>query len=328
MYFIAEELREILASLGLETVEELVGRTDLLQRSTQLKPNSKKASLQIERLIEQFDGVNTKEISQNHHLDEGFDLNYLYPDARYSIENGHSFTGNYVVNNEQRDVGVITGSAIAKQYGEEGLPEDTILAYTEGHAGQSLAAYAPRGLTIHHTGDANDYVGKGLSGGTVIVNAPNSQRENEIIAGNVNFYGASRGKAFINGKAGERFCIRNSGADVVVEGIGDHGLEYDRGHVIILGDVGKNFGQGMSGGVSYIFLLTWRNLKRLMRLKLWNSVAYVLMRKNLLSKTCLKHILSIRSNKARQLLDQFDNIEKLAIKVIPKDYKLMMQKLI
>ena len=125
MYFIAEELREILASLGLETVEELVGRTDLLQRSTQLKPNSKAASLQIERLIEQFDGVNTKEISQNHHLDEGFDLNYLYPDARYSIE--ALFTGNYVVNNAR--CGVITGSAIAKQYGEEGLPEDTILAY-------------------------------------------------------------------------------------------------------------------------------------------------------------------------------------------------------
>ncbi len=329
MYFIAEELREILASLGLETVEELVGRTDLLQRSTQLKPNSKAASLQIERLIEQFDGVNTKEISQNHHLDEGFDLNYLYPDARYSIENGHSFTGNYVVNNEQRDVGVITGSAIAKQYGEEGLLEDTILAYTEGHAGQSLAAYAPRGLTIHHTGDANDYVGKGLSGGTVIVNAPNSQRENEIIAGNVNFYGASRGKAFINGKAGERFCIRNSGADVVVEGIGDHGLEYmTGGHVIILGDVGKNFGQGMSGGVSYIFPSDVEKFKKVNALETleFSSIRFD-EEKSLIKDMLEAHFKHTRSNKARQLLDQFDNIEKLAIKVIPKDYKLMMQKI-
>ena len=119
------------------------------------------------------------------------------------------------------------------------MPEDTIFVYTEGHAGQSLAAYAPKGLTIHHTGDANDYVGKGLSGGTVIVKAPNVKRENEIIVGNVNFYGASKGKAYINGKAEERFCIRNSGADVVVEGIGDQELEYmTGGHVIILRDVG------------------------------------------------------------------------------------------
>ncbi|RIP15624.1 glutamate synthase subunit alpha, partial [Staphylococcus gallinarum] len=129
-----------------------------------------------------------------------------------------------------------------------------IYAQTTGHAGQSLAAYTPSGLTIHHTGDANDYVGKGLSGGKVIVKAPNQQRENEIIVGNVCFYGASHGKAFINGKAGERFCIRNSGVQAVVEGIGDHGLEYmTGGRIIILGDVGKNFGQGMSGGVSYVF---------------------------------------------------------------------------
>lgn len=240
-----------------------------------------------------------------------------------------TLTGNYVVNNEQRDVGVITGSAIAKQYGEEGLPEDTILAYTEGHAGQSLAAYAPRGLTIHHTGDANDYVGKGLSGGTVIVNAPNSQRENEIIAGNVNFYGASRGKAFINGKAGERFCIRNSGADVVVEGIGDHGLEYmTGGHVIILGDVGKNFGQGMSGGVSYIFSSDVEKFKKVNALETleFSSIRFD-EEKSLIKDMLEAHFKHTRSNKARQLLDQFDNIEKLAIKVIPKDYKLMMQKI-
>ena len=120
--------------------------------------------------------------------------------------------------------------------------------------GQSLAAFAPSGLLVQHTGDANDYVGKGLSGGTVVIKAPNKQREREIIAGNVCFYGASKGKAFINGSLGERFCIRNSGVDVVVEGIGDHGLEYmTGGHVVNLGDVGKNFGQGMSGGVCYVF---------------------------------------------------------------------------
>ena len=329
MYFIAEELREILASLGLATVEELVGRTDLLQRSSKLTSGSKAAAIQIENLIEQSEGPNTKQIMQDHHLDIGFDLNYLYPDAKHSIQNGHSFTGSYVVNNEQRDVGVITGSAIARQYGEEGLPEDTIFAYTEGHAGQSLAAYAPHGLTIHHTGDANDYVGKGLSGGTVIVNAPNEEREQEIIAGNVSFYGASRGKAYINGKAGERFCIRNSGADVVVEGIGDHGLEYmTGGHVIILGDVGKNFGQGMSGGVSYIFPSSIEEFKKVNALETleFSEVRYD-EEKALIKEMLEAHYKHTRSTKARQILNQFENVSQYVVKVIPKDYKLMMQKI-
>ena len=192
-----------------------------------------------------------KEIQQNHNLEHGFDLTNLYEVTKPYIAEGRRYTGSFTVNNEQRDVGVITGSEISKQYGEAGLPENTINVYTNGHAGQSLAAYAPKGLMIHHTGDANDYVGKGLSGGTVIVKAPFEERQNEIIAGNVSFYGATGGKAFINGSAGERFCIRNSGVDVVVEGIGDHGLEYmTGGHVINLGDVGKNFGQGMSGGIA------------------------------------------------------------------------------
>lgn len=326
MYFIAEELREILASLVLETVEELVGRTDLLKRSSQLKSGSKAATIRIENLIEYFDGPNTKEISQQHPLDIGFDLNYLYPDAKHSIESGHSFTGNYVINNEQRDVVVITGSSITRHYGEEGLPKDTIFVYTEGHAGQSLAAHAPKGLTIHHTGDANDYVGKGLSGGTVIVKAPNVKRENEIITGNVNFYGASKGKAYINGKAGERFCIRNSGADVVVEGIGDHGLEYmTGGHVIILGDVGKNFGQAMSGGVSYIFPSDVERFKKVNALETleFSDVRHE-EEKTLIREMLEAHYKYTHSTKAQKLLDQFENIEQFVVKVIPKDYKLMM----
>ena len=329
MYFIAEELREILASLGLRTVEELVGRTDLLQRSSLIKPGTKAASVDIERLINKADGPNTKEIEQNHHLDEGFDLNYLYPDAKQSIEAGHVFSGSYTIKNVQRDVGVITGSAIAKRYGEKGLPEDTIYVHTDGHAGQSLAAFAPKGLTIHHNGDANDYVGKGLSGGTVIVQAPNSLRENEIIAGNVCFYGASKGKAFINGKAGERFCIRNSGADVVVEGIGDHGLEYmTGGHVLILGDVGKNFGQGMSGGVSYVFPSDINQFKTQHALNTleFSEVMYD-EEKQFIKKMLESHVKYTHSSKAQNILQHFDEIENLVVKVIPKDYKLMMQKI-
>ena len=329
MHFIAEELREVLASLGLRTVEELVGRTDLLQRSSQIHPESKAATVDIEKLLYPVEGPNTKEISQNHHLDIGFDLNYLYKDAKQKINDGEKFKGEYEVNNEQRDVGVITGSYITQQHGSEGLPEETIVAETHGHAGQSLAAFAPRGLLIHHTGDANDYVGKGLSGGTVVVKAPNQQREKEIIAGNVCFYGASRGKAFINGSAGERFCIRNSGVDVVVEGIGDHGLEYmTGGHVVNLGEVGKNFGQGMSGGVCYTFPSDIETFKRINQLP---TLAFKEVRheqeKALLKSMLEEHYRYTQSTSAAEILDDFAHISEKVVKVIPKDYELMMQKI-
>ncbi|PTF20195.1 glutamate synthase large subunit [Staphylococcus devriesei] len=329
MHFIAEELREILASLGLKTVKELVGRTDLLQRESQINPNSKAASLGIEKLLHQIEGPNTKEISQNHHLDSGFDLNYLFKDAKQSIEDGRKFEKSYVINNEQRDVGVITGSYITQQHGSKGLPPQTITAHTSGHAGQSLAGFAPTGLFIHHTGDANDYVGKGLSGGTVVVKAPNSPRENDIIVGNVCFYGASRGKAYINGKAGERFCIRNSGVDVVVEGIGDHGLEYmTGGHVIILGDVGKNFGQGMSGGVCYIFPSDIKQFKRINTLPTlaFKKVSHK-EEKELLKSMLEAHYRYTQSTKAKAILNRFGDVENSVVKVIPKDYELMMQKI-
>lgn len=329
MHFIAQELREILASLGLRSVEELVGRTDLLQRSTTIDPKSKAASLHVERLIESFEGTNTKEIQQDHHLDIGFDLTHLYETTQPYIAEGRRYTGTFTVNNEQRDVGVITGSEITKRYGEQGLPENTINIYTNGHAGQSLAAYAPKGLTVHHTGDANDYVGKGLSGGTVIVKAPFEERQNEIIAGNVSFYGASGGKAFINGKAGERFCIRNSGADVVVEGIGDHGLEYmTGGHVLILGDVGKNFGQGMSGGVAYVIPSDIESFIKDNQLETLLMTTIKYNEEKLLIKGMLEeHIAQTNSTKAIDILKKFNYIERFVVKVIPKDYQLMMQKI-
>lgn len=329
MHFIAEELREVLASLGIRTVEELVGRTDLLQRSSRIDEQSKAATLDIEKLLDSDDGPNSKEINQNHHLDIGFDLNYLYKDAKQSIEDGKLFKGNYVINNEQRDVGVITGSYITQCHGIKGLPEGTIVAKTHGYAGQSLAAFAPSGLLVQHTGDANDYVGKGLSGGTVVIKAPNKQREREIIAGNVCFYGASKGKAFINGSAGERFCIRNSGVDVVVEGIGDHGLEYmTGGHVVNLGDVGKNFGQGMSGGVCYVFPSNLELFKRKNQLPTLAFERVTHKEEKALLKTMLEeHYRYTQSTKAASILNDFEHVADKVIKVIPKDYELMMQKI-
>ncbi|HDL0588274.1 TPA: glutamate synthase large subunit [Staphylococcus aureus] len=329
MHFIAQELREILASLGLKRVEDLVGRTDLLQRSSTLKSNSKAASIDVEKLLCPFDGPNTKEIQQNHNLEHGFDLTNLYEVTKPYIAEGRRYTGSFTVNNEQRDVGVITGSEITKQYGEAGLPENTINVYTNGHAGQSLAAYAPKGLMIHHTGDANDYVGKGLSGGTVIVKAPFEERQNEIIAGNVSFYGATGGKAFINGSAGERFCIRNSGVDVVVEGIGDHGLEYmTGGHVINLGDVGKNFGQGMSGGIAYVIP---SDVEAFVENNQLDTLSFTKIKhqeeKAFIKQMLEEHVSHTNSTRAIHVLKHFDRIEDVVVKVIPKDYQLMMQKI-
>lgn len=329
MHFVAEELREILAELGLKSVDELVGRTDLLQRAPHLKDRPKANTMDVEALLYKHDGDRFNKIKQNHHLKEGFDLNYLYPDAQEALEQGKSFKGEYTINNEQRDVGVITGSAITRAHGPEGLPEDTIFAYTEGHAGQSIAAYTPSGLTIHHTGDANDYVGKGLSGGKIIINAPNETREDEIIVGNVCFYGASQGKAFINGRAGERFCIRNSGVQAVVEGIGDHGLEYmTGGRVLVLGDVGKNFGQGMSGGVSYIFPSDVERFKEVNKLDTLDfDFVTVEEERNVIKAMLEEHVKYTNSKKAIEVLNDFDNIADKVVKVIPKDFKLMMQKI-
>lgn len=330
MHFIAEELREILAELGLKSVEELIGRTDLLQRTGNLASRRPKAAaMDVEALLYQHEGDRFKKIEQDHHLDVSLDMTRLYPEAQEAIEQGGTFTGEYVLNNEQRDVGVITGSAITRVHGTAGLPEDSIYAKTTGHAGQSLAAYTPKGFTVHHTGDANDYVGKGLSGGKIIINAPNKQREQEIIAGNVCFYGASEGKAFINGKAGERFCIRNSGVQAVVEGIGDHGLEYmTGGRIVILGDVGKNFGQGMSGGVSYIFPSDVKQFKKEHKLDTLDFDAITVKEERSVLKEMLEaHVKYTDSTKAKEILADFDNIADKVVKVIPKDYKLMMQKI-
>ncbi|MGI3316129.1 glutamate synthase large subunit [Staphylococcus chromogenes] len=329
MHFVAEELREILAELGLRSVDELVGRTDLLRPSHKAHKHPKARELNLQALLHQNEGDRTKQIAQQHGLEHGFDLTELLPATQQAIANGTSFSGTFKIGNEQRNVGVITGSEITQHYGLAGLTADTIKAYTTGHAGQSLGAWMPRGLMIHHTGDANDYVGKGLSGGKIIVNAPNVEREDEIIVGNVCFYGATSGTAFINGRAGERFCIRNSGAHVVVEGVGDHGLEYmTGGRVVILGDVGKNFGQGMSGGVSYIFPTDVAAFKEIHALETLDfDTVTDLKEQDMLKQMLLKHVKQTQSQKARRILDDFDAQLAQCIKVIPKDYKHMMQKI-
>lgn len=329
MHFVAQELREILATLGLRTVDELVGRTDLLEASQAMRHHPKARELNVAKLLHQNEGERTKQIEQQHGLDHGFDLTMLWPAAKQAILAGTPFKGTFKICNEQRNVGVITGSEITQRYGLGGLPPNTIMAYTTGHAGQSLGAWMPRGLTVHHTGDANDYVGKGLSGGQVIVNAPNEAREDEIIVGNVCFYGATSGTAYINGRAGERFCIRNSGAHVVVEGIGDHGLEYmTGGRVVILGDVGNNFGQGMSGGVSYIFPTCVDEFKTTHFLEPLDFDEVTDAKEcDMLKQMLMKHVHYTQSQKAQHILDDFEKHVTQCVKVIPKDYKQMMHKI-
>ncbi|WP_312684526.1 glutamate synthase large subunit [Mammaliicoccus sciuri] len=329
MYFIAEEIREILASLGLKTMDELVGRTDLLSVSNRYYSHPKARELDLEALLFVNEGERYRSMNQNHHLDVGFDLTKLYEDAKASIDHGEKFVGSYNVRNTERDVGVITGSYITEVHGEPGLPEDTISVKTFKHAGQSYGAFTPKGMTLHHTGDANDYFGKGLSGGKLILNAPNEDREDNIIVGNVCFYGATSGTSYINGRAGERFCVRNSGVNVVVEGVGDHGLEYmTGGRVVILGDVGRNFGQGMSGGVCYALPTDVEAFKKdneldtleFETLKDPDEIANL---RHMLEE----HVRYTNSKKAQAVLASFDTIVDKVVKVIPKDYKLMMQKI-
>ncbi|NJI02319.1 glutamate synthase subunit alpha, partial [Staphylococcus agnetis] len=310
MHFVAQELREILAELGLRSVDELVGRTDLLTPSYKARKHPKARELNLNALLHQNEGERTKSIEQQHGLEHGFDLTELLPATHQAIERGVPFSGTFTIGNEQRNVGVITGSEITQQHGLKGLEPNTINVYTTGHAGQSLGAWIPQGLTLHHTGDANDYVGKGLSGGQIVVNAPNEARERDIIVGNVCFYGATSGSAYINGRAGERFCIRNSGVNVVVEGVGDHGLEYmTGGRVVILGDVGKNFGQGMSGGVSYIFPSDVEAFKAAHALNTLDFDAVTDAKEaEMLKQMLANHVTYTQSTKAQRILENFEEI--------------------
>ncbi len=329
MYFVAEELREWMAALGVKKLDDLVGRTDLLQPTRESLTGRKTKHLNLQAMLVQTEGPNTCSIAQQHGIEKRFDMTYLYKDAESAIESRTPFKKHYLLNNEQRDVGVLTGSEITKRYGVNGLPEDTIMMTSTGHAGQSLGAYIPRGLTLHHQGDANDYVGKGLSGGKIIVQAPNDARSDNIIVGNVCLYGATKGDVYINGRAGERFCIRNSGANVVVEGVGDHGLEYmTGGRVVILGDVGKNFGQGMSGGVCYVVpsnKAAFIETHQLPTLDFDDVTDEAELR---MIKTMLeKHVAYTESKRAQALLAQFDALAVQLVKVIPTDYKLMRHKI-
>jgi glutamate synthase (NADPH/NADH) large chain len=259
MTFLAQELREIMADLGFRSVEEMVGRPDVLRQRTDVS-QEKAGKLDLSDLLVIPDrpaGVDRyKTREQSHALDDRLDWD-LIEQAEPALEQGEPVTIDTDIDNVDRTVGATLSNRISREYGVDGLPADTITARFSGTAGQSFGAFVQDGVTMDLVGSANDYLGKGLSGGKLVVrtpaNAGYAAREN-IVTGNVALYGATQGECYVNGAAGERFAVRNSGVKGVVESVGDHGCEYmTGGAIVVLGDVGKNFAAGMSGGVAYVY---------------------------------------------------------------------------
>jgi glutamate synthase (ferredoxin) len=259
MRFLARDVREMMAALGFRTLNEMIGRTDKLDM-VDASHHWKAAGIDLSAVLYQPDMPpdvgRYQSIGQDHGLDKTLDTQLLLDLCRPALEEQRHVEATIEVRNVHRAVGTMVGSEISRRYGAGGLPEDTIKIHFFGSAGQSFGAFLPRGMTFYLDGDANDYIGKGLSGGKIIVRPPETATfvpEENIIVGNVAFYGATDGQAYIRGVAGERFCVRNSGVSAVVEGVGDHGCEYmTGGRVAVLGSTGRNFAAGMSGGIAYV----------------------------------------------------------------------------
>ena len=259
MYFVAQELREIMAQLGFKTINEMVGQVQKIDRKKAID-HYKAAGIDLTPILHQVDvPVGTKFYNtqkQQHHIDKSIEFQIIEK-ANPSLFRKEKLSLDFPIHNTDRAVGAIISNEISKIYGAQGLPINTLRLNFTGSAGQSFGAFATRGLTMTVNGNTNDYLGKGLSGAKLVIKVPDESTiipEENVITGNVTLYGATAGRAYINGKAGERFCVRNSGAKAVVEGIGDHGCEYMTGGVaVILGEVGRNFGAGMSGGIAYVF---------------------------------------------------------------------------
>jgi len=336
MRFIAEELREYMAKLGFQTIDEMVGRTDLLTEKKNIT-NGHASSLDISRIINNPFVKECGKIEYNHknvynfELEKTIDEKILLKKFKTALENKQKRSIEVDVTNTDRTLGTIFGAEITRLYGDT-LDEDTFTVKCNGSGGQSFGAFIPRGLTLELVGDSNDYFGKGLSGGKLIVYPPRGilfKEDENIIIGNVALYGATSGKAFINGVAGERFCVRNSGATAVVEGVGDHGCEYmTGGRVVILGNTGKNFAAGMSGGIAYV-LDEDSNLYKKLNKELVSFEAVtdkydVLELKQIITE----HVAYTNSKKSKKILDNFAEYLPKFKKIVPHDYKRMMMTIV
>ena len=346
-FFVAEEVREIMAQLGIRTFNELIGHVELLDMRRGID-HWKAQGLDFTRL---FHAVPSTEPlhqvqEQNHNLANSLD-HELIARSRPALERGEKVSFIIPVRNRHRSVGAMLSGEVASLYGHEGLPEDTIHIQFNGSAGQSFGAFLAHGVTLDLVGEANDYVGKGLSGGRIVVRSPNDFRgfgPDHIIAGNTVLYGALAGEAYFNGVVGERFAVRNSGAIAVVEGTGDHGCEYmTGGTVVVLGETGRNFAAGMSGGVAYVWdpdgsfqqhcNTTMVELESVQphaeqaergERQSWHSTGHGREREtddSILRRLIESHYRHTGSFRARDMLDRWDRSRREFVKVMPNEYR-------
>jgi glutamate synthase (NADPH/NADH) large chain len=325
--FVAQEVREHLAALGFRTLEEAVGRTEMLDTNPAIE-HWKAKGLDLSPILHlpadlHPDAPRHRTKAQDHGLDRALD-NTLIQLAEGALDGGEPVRLELPVRNVNRTVGTMLGYQLTRRWGGEGLPDDTIDITLTGTAGQSFGAFLPKGITLRLIGDANDYVGKGLSGGRITARPhPDAQfaAEQNIIAGNVILYGATSGEMFLRGVVGERFCVRNSGALAVVEGVGDHGCEYmTGGRVVVLGRVGRNFAAGMSGGIAY--LLDGDPCR--VNVEMVDLEALDDDDRAFLADVVARHHAETGSTVARALLADWDTAVSRFLKVMPKDYKRVL----
>ncbi|MCW2919398.1 MAG: hypothetical protein JWN52_7466 [Actinomycetia bacterium] len=325
--FIAEEVREYLAALGFRTIEEAIGHVEYID-TREAVDHWKASGLDLTPILHRPDlpeGTPLHQVTvQDHGLEKALD-NTLIQLAEGAIAYGDKVTLEMPVRNVNRTVGTMLGHEVTKKWGGEGLPDDTIDVTFTGSAGQSLGAFVPRGITLRLIGDANDYVGKGLSGGRIIIQpdpAAPFVAEDQIIAGNVILYGATSGEVFLRGMAGERFAVRNSGATAVVEGVGDHGCEYmTGGRVVILGLTGRNFAAGMSGGIAYVLDLQEQRVNpEMVEIEELTDEDRVFLR-----ATVEKHLTETGSGVAEKLLAEWDTSVERFSKIMPRDYRRVLE---
>ncbi|MGE5618906.1 MAG: glutamate synthase large subunit [Sphingomonadaceae bacterium] len=332
MHFVAQELREYMARLGFRTVNEMVGRSDRLEMRRDIRHNKARAvdlSAILYQPVVPPEVGRYCQIPQDHGIERSLDSRVLLELCKPALEERQPVSATLPIHNTDRVVGTLLGSELTRRYGGEGLPDDTIRLRFRGSAGQSFGAFLPRGISLTLEGDANDYIGKGLSGGKIVVYPPEGSTfvpEKNVIVGNVAFYGATGGEAYVSGAAGERFCVRNSGVNAVVEAVGDHGCEYmTGGHVVVLGPTGRNFAAGMSGGIAYVLDEAGEFERRcnqemvcLERLQDKEEIKFV-------AGMIRRHAEYTSSQLATRVLSHWRSMVPKFVKVLPKDYKRALE---
>ena len=332
-YFVAQELRGIMAQLGFRTLKEMVGQTHKINAAKAIH-HYKAKGLDLSAILHRPDGYKSMTVcnteTQDHNLDNVLDVDILKA-VQLALNSKKSITLQYDINNTNRSLGAILSNEISKKHGFIGLPEDTLNLNFKGSAGQSFGAFGAPGITLSLEGNTNDYLGKGLSGAKVIVKKPEAatfKADENIIVGNVCLFGAVKGEAYINGIAGERFAVRNSGATAVVEGVGDHCCEYmTGGRVVVLGKTGRNFAAGMSGGIAYVYDPDSKFINGLCNTDTIEFETMEADELNELKNLIASHYKYTSSIKASNILNDWDKTNKYFVKVMPVEYKKALKRL-